>query len=122
MSGVQETHVLNKGGHGVRKMREYEIIDTGADNIGGCGICRYKSGKNEGRRRKLDWLKKHYAEGLRFKVLRSREFGDIGMIEHAPGSHAWRPVEAEGYLVIHCLMVNSEHTGKDSALSCWIVV
>ena len=56
-------------------MREYEIVDTNANNIGGCGICRYKSGKNEGRRRKLDWLKKRYAEGLRFKVLRSREFG-----------------------------------------------
>ena len=93
-------------------MSEYEIIDTNADNIGGCCICRYKSGKNEGRRRKLDWLKNRYAEGLRFKVLRSRQFGDIGMIEYAPGSHAWRPVEAEGYLVIHCLMVHSEHKGK----------
>jgi hypothetical protein len=93
-------------------MKEYEIIDTNADNIGGCDFCGYKSGKNEGRRRKLDWLKKRYAEGLRFKVLRSREFGDIGIIEYTPDSHAWRPVEAEGYLVIHCLMVNSKHKGK----------
>ena len=93
-------------------MREYEVVDTNADNIGGCGFCGYKSGKNEGHRRKLDWLKKRYAEGLRFKVLRSREFGDIGMIEYAPGSHAWRPVEAEGYFVIHCLMVNRQHKGK----------
>jgi GNAT superfamily N-acetyltransferase len=93
-------------------MREYEIINTNADNIGGCCICRYKSDKNEGRRRKVDWLKEHYAEGVRFKVLRSREFGDIGMIEYAPGRHAWRPVEAEGYLVIHCLMVHNEHQGK----------
>ena len=93
-------------------MKEYEIVDTNAGNIGGCGLCGYKSGKNEGRRRKLDWLKKRYAEGLRYKVLRSREFGDVGMIEYAPGSHAWRPVEAEGYLVIHCLMVNAKHKGK----------
>lgn len=93
-------------------MSEYEIVDTNAGNIGGCGICRYKNAKNEGRRRKLDWLKKHYAEGLKFKVLRSREFGDIGMIEYAPGSHAWRPVEAEGYLVIHCLTVNFVHQGR----------
>ncbi len=34
------------------------------------------------------------------------------MIEYAPGNHAWRPVEAEGYLVIHCLMVNRKHKGK----------
>jgi L-amino acid N-acyltransferase YncA len=93
-------------------MREYEIVDTDADNIGACGFCGYKDGKNEGHRRKSEWLKKRYAEGLRFKVLRSREFGDIGMIEYAPDSHAWRPVEAEGYLVIHCLMVNGKHKGK----------
>lgn len=94
------------------RMTEYEVIDTNADNIGGCGFCGYKSGKNEGHRRKCEWLKKRYAEGLRFKVLRSREFGDVGMIEYAPGSHAWRPVEAEGYFVIHCLMVNHNHKGK----------
>lgn len=93
-------------------MREYEVVDTDADNIGACAICRYKSDRNEGRRRKLDWLRKRYAEGLRLKVLRSREFGDVGMIEYAPASQAWRPVEAEGCLVIHCLMVHSEHTGK----------
>jgi predicted GNAT family acetyltransferase len=34
------------------------------------------------------------------------------MIEYALGHHAWRPVEAEGYLVIHCLMVNGKHKGK----------
>jgi GNAT superfamily N-acetyltransferase len=93
-------------------MREYEVVDTNADNIGACSFCGYKAVKNEGHRRKLDWLKKRYAECLRYKVLRSREFGDIGMIEYAPGSQAWRPVEAEGYLVIHCLMVSSKHKGK----------
>jgi hypothetical protein len=49
-------------------MKEYEIIDTNAGSIGGCGFCGYKSGKNEGHRRKCDWLKQRYAEGLRFKI------------------------------------------------------
>jgi hypothetical protein len=94
------------------RMKEYEIVDTNADNIGGCDICGRKPGRTEGYRRKCDWLKKHYAEGLRYKVLRSKESGDIGVIEYAPGSHAWRPVEADGYFVIHCLMVNRKHLGK----------
>jgi predicted N-acetyltransferase YhbS len=94
------------------KMREYEIVETNPGNISGCSFCGYKHSKNEGHRRKSDWLKEHYTEGLRFKVLRSREFGDIGMIEYAPGNHAWRPVEADGYLFIHCLMVNGKHKGK----------
>ncbi len=93
-------------------LRDYEVVDTNADNIGQCSICRYKNAKNLGYSRKTKWLKERYAEGLRLKVLRSEKFGDVGFIEYAPGHQAWRPVEAEGYLVIHCLMVNSEHTGK----------
>ena len=94
------------------QMREYEVVDTNVDNIGGCGICGRKPGRTEGYRRKCDWLKQHYAEGVRYKVLRSREFGDVGVIEYAPGRQAWRPVEAAGYLVIHCLMVNRKHLRK----------
>jgi L-amino acid N-acyltransferase YncA len=93
-------------------MSDCEIVHTNADNIDGCSFCGYKDAKNLGYRRKTNWLKKRYAEGLRYKVLRSREFGDIGMIEYALGNHAWRPVEAEGYFVIHCLMVNGKHKGK----------
>jgi ribosomal protein S18 acetylase RimI-like enzyme len=93
-------------------MREYEIVDTNAENIGTCSFCGRKNPNNEGYRRKSDWLKKRYPEGLRLKVLRSREFGDIGTIEYVPGNRAWRPVEAEGYLVIHCLMVSRKHGGK----------
>lgn len=93
-------------------MRDYKVIDTNAENIGGCSLCGNKNADNLGYRRKTNWLKERYAEGLRYKVLRSREFGDIGMIEYAPGNHAWRPVEAEGYLVIHCLFVMGKHQGK----------
>ncbi|MEN6577933.1 MAG: GNAT family N-acetyltransferase [Phycisphaerales bacterium] len=93
-------------------MSEYEIVDTNAQNLGGCSFCGRKDPNNEGYRRKSEWLKKRYPEGLRLKVCRSREFGDIGTIEYAPGNQAWRPVEAEGYLVIHCLMVSRKHGGK----------
>jgi hypothetical protein len=58
------------------RMREYEIVDTNVDNIGGCSFCGNKNPKNLGHRRKTDWLKQRYAEGLRYKVLRSEKFGD----------------------------------------------
>ncbi len=93
-------------------MRDYEIVDTNAGTIRACSFCGYKKANDPGYRRKTNWLKERYAEGLRFKVLRSGEFGDIGMIEYALGNQAWRPVEAAGYLVIHCLMVNFKHKGK----------
>ena len=72
----------------ISKMREYDIIDTNAESIGGCSFCGYKDANSLGHRRKTDWLKERYAEGLRFKVLRSRRFGDIGVIEYALGNHA----------------------------------
>ncbi len=93
-------------------MSDYEIVDTNADSIDGCSFCGNKNPNNLGHRRKSNWLKDRYAEGLRYKVLRSEKFGDIGMIEYVLGNHAWRPVEAEGYLVIHCLWVYGKHKGK----------
>ena len=49
----------------------YEIVDTNAGNIGRCSFCGYKDATSLGHRRKAEWLKARYAEGLRFKVLRS---------------------------------------------------
>jgi hypothetical protein len=93
-------------------MSNYEIVDTNADTIDGCSLCGIKNPNHLGRRRKAKWLKERYAEGLKYKVLRSEKFGDIGMIEYTLGSRVWRPVEAAGYLVIHCLTVNGKHQGK----------
>ena len=97
-------------------MSDYEIVHTHAGNIEGCSLCGHKNARNLGYRRKANWLQQRYAEGLRYQVLRSPEFGDIGMIEYGLGEQTWRPVEAEGYLVIHCLMVNSQHKGKGLGL------
>ncbi|HPA21484.1 MAG TPA: GNAT family N-acetyltransferase [Verrucomicrobiae bacterium] len=93
-------------------MSDYRIINTNADNIGGCSHCGNKNTNNLGHRRKTNWLRERYAEGLRYKVLRSKKFGDVGMIEYALGNHAWRPVEADGYPVIHCLWVLGKHKRK----------
>lgn len=46
-------------------MSEYEIVDTNVENLGGCGFCGRTDSNNEGYRRKSEWLKKRYPEGLR---------------------------------------------------------
>lgn len=93
-------------------MSEYEVVDTDVGNIGGCGFCGRKDSGNLGYRRKVEWLKERYAKGLRLGIVRSREVGDVGTIEYTCSEQAWRPVEAEGYLFIHCLMVSRKHAGK----------
>jgi len=86
-------------------MERIEIIDTNEDNISNYGFCGYKDIKQEGYRRKINWLKKRFSEGMKFKVLHSTERGAVGAIEYIPGEYAWRAVDAEGYMVIHCLFI-----------------
>jgi hypothetical protein len=86
-------------------MEEIKIIDTNADNIHLYGMCGYKNIKHEGYQRKIAWLKKRYAEGLKYKILYSSDDGAVGGIEYIPGDYSWRPLEAEKYMFIHCIFI-----------------
>ena len=62
--------------------------------------------KHEGARARLDWTGDRFSEGLKIKLLVSRADGKtVALIEYIPGEHAWRAVDAHGYLFIHCIWV-----------------
>lgn len=84
-------------------MAKIEIIDTNADNILDYGMCGYKSLQRPGYPEKIEWLKGRFREGLKIKTLFSSKDGTQGMIEYIPGDYCWRPVEARGYMFIHCI-------------------
>jgi hypothetical protein len=86
-------------------MSQAEIRDMTEDNVFDYGFCGTKSIDHEGCRRKAEWFKKRASEGMRYKVLYSREKGAIGLIEYIPGTYAWRAIEADKYMVIHCLCI-----------------
>ncbi|NIN00244.1 MAG: GNAT family N-acetyltransferase [candidate division Zixibacteria bacterium] len=86
-------------------MSDVKIVDINLNNISGFGLCGYKNVKQEGYKRKTDWLKKRFKEGMKVKILDSPQDGSVGMIEYVPGEYAWRPVQAKGYMFIHCLFV-----------------
>lgn len=86
-------------------MSEVRIIDMDAGNIFDYGFCGTKNPQHEGCRRKAEWFKKRQKEGMKYKVLHSREKGTVGLIEYIPGEYAWRGIEAKGYMVIHCLCI-----------------
>jgi GNAT superfamily N-acetyltransferase len=76
-----------------------------ADKAAEHGFFCYKSKpKAEGYRRKLAWLEQRFAEGLQIKMIHEDD-RSVGFIEYTPVEFAWRPIEAEGYLAIHCLWV-----------------
>jgi N-acetylglutamate synthase-like GNAT family acetyltransferase len=86
-------------------MSDVRIVDMDAGNMFDYGFCGTKNPQHEGFRRKAEWFKNRQKEGMRYEALYSEEKGTVGMIEYIPGEYAWRGVEAEGYMVIHCLCI-----------------
>lgn len=91
------------------------IIDVTAENVEETGFfCLMSRRKSDGYRRKLRWSHARFEEGLRIKMLDLSE-GGRGFIEYIPGEYAWRPVEAAGYVFIHCLWVVGKSKGNGYA-------
>ena len=93
-----------------------QIISVTPENVDSHGLFCVKSKKNPGYARKLDWLLREYPKGLRLKILQDEEGRQLGFIEYTPAEQAWRPVEAPGYLFIHCMYIyKKEDKGKGNA-------
>ena len=102
-------------------MERIKIIDTNADNILEYGVCGYKSIKRAGYPEKIEWLKKRFPEGMKMKTLYSDKDGTQGMIEYIPGEYCWRPVQASGYMFIHCIFVGFKRAYKGKGYGSLLV-
>jgi hypothetical protein len=99
-------------------MNDIQIIDLTPENIADFGVCGYKDvEKHIELRKKIEWFKEYYPKGLRTKIIFSKLGGYQGMLEYIPGKYAHRPVEADGYMFIHCVFVGfkSRFKGKGYA-------
>ena len=99
-------------------MSDTKIIDLTPENIAEYGVCGYKDVKKHAELgRKIDWFCRYYPKGLRVKALISESGGYQGMLEYIPGEYAHRPVDAGGYMFIHCIFVGfkNEFKGKGHA-------
>lgn len=97
-----------------RTKMDIEIIDFTPSTIADYGVCGYKDvEKHLELRRKIDWYKEYYPKGLRIKGLISKTGGYQGMIEYIPGAYAHRPVNADGYMFIHCVFVGFKNEFKN---------
>lgn len=103
---------------GPDRVGDVTVVDVTPENIADYGVCGYKDlKKHRELQRKIDWFREYYQKGLRMKVLVSREHGYQGMLEYIPGRYAHRPVDADGYMFIHCIFVGfrNELKGKGYA-------
>jgi GNAT superfamily N-acetyltransferase len=82
---------------------EIKVIEVTQDNLCESPRCGIKDTEHEGHERKTKWLKTYLKKGLKAKVLLTEKNIQFGYIEYIPGEYAWRGVEADGYMFIHCL-------------------
>lgn len=92
---------------------DIKITDLTPENIAEYGVCGYKDvTRHQELRDKIAWFNEYYPKGLRIKALISEKGGYQGMLEYIPGRYAHRPVNAEGYLFIHCIFVGFKNAFK----------
>jgi len=99
-------------------MDDITIIDITPENIAEYGVCGYKdANKHIELRKKMEWVARYHPKGLTIKAIISQKGGYQGMIEYIPGQYAHRPVNAEGFMFIHCVFVGfkKEYKGKGYA-------
>ncbi len=78
---------------------------VGPENLASCGIGCLTNPTHVGYRPKVDWLERRFAEDLRFLLYRAPSGKPLAFLEYVPGEKAWRPVDAKGWLFVHCLWV-----------------
>jgi GNAT superfamily N-acetyltransferase len=73
-------------------------------------FCGHSPTYRRGYAAKQAWLQERLREGLRYMLLQVNGH-NAGMIEYIPAESAWRGVEADGYLFIHCFWVIGRNRG-----------
>ena len=95
-------------------MDDIKIITVNKENISQYPPVCFLNPQNEGYLKKLEWVKKRFSEGLKIKLLYlENNKKPIGFIEYISGELAWRAVDANGYMFIHCIWITpNKNKGK----------
>ena len=87
---------------------QFIVIDVTPNNVKEETLFCIKDLKSPGFKCKQDWFENQYHKGLHLKILKGADGKMIGFIEYVPASNAWRPIEAEKFMFIHCITVYSK--------------
>ena len=89
-------------------MEEVSIIDVTPVNATEHSLFCVRDTSSIAFTRKLEWFKERYEEGLKIKIVKGLDNRLITFIEYIPAEYAWRPLDAPGYMFIHCMYVHSK--------------
>jgi GNAT superfamily N-acetyltransferase len=88
------------------------IIEMTPKDAGKVPLCGHKDPSKECYQHKFQWIKKRMYEGLKVKMLNTPDDSIVGYIEYVPGERAWRAVNAENYMFIHCIYMEARCKGR----------
>ena len=85
-----------------------KIVNVTPQNVNQETLFCIKDIKKPGFETKRQWFVKRYKEGLRLRILKDETDKMLGFIEFTPALQAWRPVNADNFMFIHCIVVYSK--------------
>ena len=85
-----------------------KIVAVTPDNVDQETLFCIKDMKKPEAKSKQKWFEKRHKEGLKLKILKDEADKMIGFIEYIPAVNAWRPVDANNFMFIHCMAVYSK--------------
>lgn len=86
-------------------MGNIQLIEVTPDSLNEHGMFCNKNPKSEGYKQKTKWYSETYKQGVRMNIAQNESGEKIGFIEYVPAEFAWRPVNAPGYMFIHCMFI-----------------
>ena len=89
-----------------------QLIEITPNNLNEHGMYCNKNTKSEGYKQKAAWYLDTYKEGVRMNISVKENGEKIGFVEWVPAEYAWRPVDAPGYMFIHCMYIYSNNDKK----------
>ncbi|MBN2136260.1 MAG: GNAT family N-acetyltransferase [Sedimentisphaerales bacterium] len=88
------------------------VIEMTPKDAGKVSLCGHKNPSSETYQHKFQWITKRMPEGLKVKMLSTPDEGLAGYIEYVPGERAWRAVNAENYMFIHCIYMEKRYKDR----------
>ncbi|MBN2893926.1 MAG: YoaP domain-containing protein [Bacteroidales bacterium] len=86
----------------------FKIIDVTSDNFEKYGFYCVKNQKSSGYAAKKEWFTQSCNSSVTIKMAVDEKDKNLGFLEFSDSEHAWRPVSAENYLFINCIMVHGK--------------
>ncbi len=106
--------VLQNSKATIMEINGLNICDITPENVDEKGVFCIKNKKAQGYDDKVSWFKDKSNEGLKIKVVEDENGIQLGFVEFTKAENAWRPVEADNYYFIHCIVVfKKEHRNKN---------